>query len=78
LIFGGEAVGLYCAVVVRFELLVSVSPTAAHQAQVVFNQRAGKLCAWLREVNLGSGEAAAGSRSISPTAKLPPRNRTEG
>jgi hypothetical protein len=49
-------VGLYCAVVARFDPLVSMRMTAARETQVVFNQQAESLCAGLGAVNLGSGD----------------------
>ena len=52
----GIAVGLYCAVVDRLDLLVSTRPIAACEIQGVFNQRAGMLRKWLGALNLGSGE----------------------
>ena len=49
----GAAVGLYCAVVDRFDLLVSTRTTAARETQAVFNQRAESLRTWLGALNLG-------------------------
>ena len=56
----GTAVGLYCAVVDRFDLLVSTRMIAARETQAVFNQRAGSLRTWLGALNLGSGEGWQG------------------
>ena len=53
----GTAVGLYCAVVERFDLLVSTRTIAARETQAVFNQRAGSLRTWLGALNLGSVQA---------------------
>src|SRR5258708_37329147 len=50
------AVGLYCAVVERFDLLVSTRTIAARETQAVFNQRADSLRTWLGALNPGSGE----------------------
>jgi hypothetical protein len=50
------AVGLYCAVVDRFDLWVPVRRTAARETQAVFNQQAESLRTWLGALNLGSGE----------------------
>ena len=50
------AVGLYCAVVERFDLLVSTRTIAARETQAVFNQRAESLRTWLGALNLGSEE----------------------
>ena len=44
----GTAVGLYCAVVDRFDLLVPTRTMAARETQAVFNQRAESLRRWLR------------------------------
>jgi hypothetical protein len=52
----GTAVGLYCAVVERFDLWVSTCATAAPETQAAFNQRAESLRTWLGALNLGSGE----------------------
>ena len=52
----GTAVGLYCAVVERFDLLVSTCTTGARETQAVFNQRAESLRTWLGALNLGSGK----------------------
>ena len=52
----GTAVGLYCAVVERFDLLVSTCTTAARETQVVVNQRVESLRTWLGALNLGSVE----------------------
>src|SRR5882762_5130594 len=49
-------VDLYCAVVGRFELLVSTRAMAAREPQAAFNRRAASLCAELGALNLGSGE----------------------
>ncbi len=50
------AVGLYCAVVDRFKLLVSSRTIAARETQAVCTQRAESLHTWLGALNLGSGE----------------------
>jgi len=50
------AVGLYCAVVGRFDLLVWPRTRAARETQAVFNQWAEALCAGLGALNLGSEE----------------------
>jgi hypothetical protein len=52
----GGAVGLYCAVVERFDLLVSMRTLAARETQEVFNERAESLRTWLGALNLGLGE----------------------
>ena len=52
----GAPVGLYCAVVARFDLLVSMRMTAARETQAAFNHRVEGLCAGLGAVNLGSVE----------------------
>ena len=49
----GSVVGLYCAVVGRFDLLVSTRTMAASETQAVFNQRAKTLRTWLAALNLG-------------------------
>jgi hypothetical protein len=46
-------VGRYCAVVERFDLLVSTRTIAARETQAVFNQRAKSLHTWLGALNLG-------------------------
>jgi hypothetical protein len=51
----GTVVGLYCAVVERFDLLVSPRTMAARETQAVFNRRAESLRTWLGALNLGSG-----------------------
>jgi len=43
----GTVVGLYCAVVERFDLLVSMCTMAARETRPVFNRRAGSLRTWL-------------------------------
>ena len=50
----GPAVGLYCAVGQRFDLLVSTCTAAAGETQAVFNQRVESLRTWLGALNLGS------------------------
>ena len=49
----GATVGLYCAVVERFDLLVSTCKTAARKTRAVFNQRAESLPKWLGALNFG-------------------------
>jgi hypothetical protein len=49
----GAAVGLYCAVVDLYDLLVSTRTIAAPESQAVFNQGAESVRAWLRALNLG-------------------------
>ena len=60
----GTAVGLYCAVVERFDLLVSTRTIAARETRAVFNQRAGSLRTWLgaAEPWFSAGLAAARRR----------------
>jgi len=50
------AVGSYCALVDRFDLLVSTRTLAARETQTVCNQWAGNMRTWLGALNLGSGE----------------------
>jgi hypothetical protein len=50
----GNVVGLYCAVVDRFDLLVSARRTFARETQAVFNQRVESLRTGLGALNLGS------------------------
>ena len=47
------AVGLYCAVGYRFDLLVSARTISARESQAVFNQWAGRQGIWLGALNLG-------------------------
>jgi len=61
----GTAVGLYCAVVDRFDLLVPTRTMAARETQAVFHQRAESLRRWLRALNLGSGVDAHRSSSLT-------------
>jgi hypothetical protein len=49
----GTDVGLYCALVERFDPLVSTCTTAARESQAAFNQGAGSLRTWLCALNLG-------------------------
>ena len=49
----GAAVGLYCAVVDRFDLSVPTRGTPARETQAAFNQRAESLRTWLGALNLG-------------------------
>jgi hypothetical protein len=53
----GAAVGLYCAVVDRFDLLVSTRTIAARETLAVFDQRAENLRPWLGALNLGLVQA---------------------
>jgi hypothetical protein len=50
----GTVVGLYCAMVERFDLLVSTHEMAARKSRAVFNQRAETLSTGLGVLNLGS------------------------
>ena len=52
----GATVGLYCAVVERFDHLVSARTIAACESQAAFNQWAERPCTWLGTLNLGSVE----------------------
>ena len=52
----GAAVGLYCAVGYRFDLLVSTYTIAVCETQEVFNDRAESLSTGLGALNLGLGE----------------------
>jgi hypothetical protein len=52
----GNVVGLYCAVGLRFGLLVSTCMAAARETQLVFNRWAESLRTWLGALNLCSGE----------------------
>jgi hypothetical protein len=63
----GTVVGLYCAVVEPFELLVSSRATAARETQAVFNRRAESLRTWLGALNLGSGRP--GSQNLRTRRK---------
>jgi len=56
----GGAVGLYCAVGHRFNLLVSTRTIATRESQAVFNQWAERQGTWLGALNLGS--VAGGQR----------------
>ena len=49
----GVAVGLYCAVVDRFDLLVATRRDVARKTQAVFNRRVESLRPWLGALNLG-------------------------
>lgn len=62
----GFVVGLYCAVVERFDLLVSTRIIAARETQAVFNQRVESLRTWLGALNLSSRECPC--RSIARSA----------
>jgi hypothetical protein len=54
-----EAVGLYCAVVERFNPLVSTRMIAARETQAVFDRLAEGLRTRLGALNLSSGWSAA-------------------
>jgi len=56
----GATVGFYCAVVERFNLLVSTRAIGARETHAVFNQQAESLCRWLGALNLGSVEGRQG------------------
>ena len=58
----GTGVGLYCAVVERFDLLVSTCTTGVRKTQAACNQRAEALLKGLGELNLGSEEACLADR----------------
>ena len=52
----GATVGLYCAVVERFDLLVSTRTTAARETRGGFNQWVESLRRWLGALNFGLEE----------------------
>jgi hypothetical protein len=62
----GTVVGLYCAVVERFELLASARTIAAQETQAVTNRRAECLRTWLGALNLGLGEAGGHNPENAP------------
>ena len=66
------AVGLYCAVVDRFDVLVSTRTIAARESQVAFNQRAKRLRTWLGALNLGLVECRQREREERPFAGCAP------
>jgi hypothetical protein len=49
----GTGVGLYCAEVEWFDLLVSACTTTARETQAAFNHQVDSLCARLGALNLG-------------------------
>ncbi len=53
----GAAVGLYCAVGHRFDLLVSTYTIAVRETQAVFSERAESLSTGLGALNLGLGQS---------------------
>jgi hypothetical protein len=50
------AVGLYCTMVERFGLLVSMRTSAVRAMHAIVNQQAESLCSWLSALNFCSAE----------------------
>jgi hypothetical protein len=62
----GVAVGLYCAVVDRFDPSVSAHLAATHETQTVLDGRIGGPRTWLGRLNLGSVEAMLPASDARP------------
>ena len=72
----GAVVGLYCAVVGRFDLLVSTRTMAARESHAAFNPRAESLRTWLGALNLGlvegrQREPDSGAERAMASARTP-------
>ncbi len=68
------AVGLYCAVVDRGDLLVSNRAIAVRETRPVCTQRAGRIRTWLGHLNLGSGvgwRCESGNCTATTDRRLP-------
>ena len=66
----GTAVGLYCAVVDRFELLVSTRVLVAHETKAGINHEAGNLRTWVVPLSHCSGgdSFARGKLTVLPAS----------